>query len=72
MSGAINISHPDKLFIGGQWVPATQAGRIELVNPATEETFSWVAEAREADMDRAVAAARTAFDEGPWPRMSHA
>jgi betaine-aldehyde dehydrogenase len=43
---------------------------IEVVSPMTEEVVFRVAEAREADMDRAVAAAREAFDHGPWPRMS--
>src|SRR3546814_18129525 len=38
--------------------------------PSTEEVYFTVAEAREADVDRAVAAAREAFDHGPWPRMS--
>src|SRR3546814_13353008 len=37
--------------------------------PSTEEVYFTVAEAREADVDRAVAAAREAFDHGPWPRM---
>ncbi len=72
MSGAIQIRNRDKLFIGGQWLPAQAGRRIELVNPATEEVFTTVAEAGEADMDRAVAAAREAFDHGPWPRMTHA
>jgi acyl-CoA reductase-like NAD-dependent aldehyde dehydrogenase len=68
----IHIQHPDRLFIGGQWVKPAAPGEIELVSPATEQVFAKVAEAREADMDAAVAAARKAFDEGPWPRMSHA
>ena len=68
----INIKHPDRLFIDGQWVKPAAPGVIELVSPATEQVFAKVAEAREADMDAAVAAARKAFDEGPWPRMSHA
>lgn len=71
MSGAIQLLHPDKLFHGGRWVAPDAGGRIELVNPATEEVFMQVAEARESDMDQAVAAAREAFDHGPWPRMSH-
>ncbi len=66
----IHIRHRDRLFIDGEWVAGSGAG-IALVDPATEETFTSVAEAREADMDRAVAAARKAFDTGPWPRMSH-
>ncbi len=43
---------------------------IELVSPNTEQVVGAVAEADEADMDAAVAAAREAFDHGPWPRMS--
>ena len=50
---------------------AFDPGRIDIVNPATEQVMARVAEAREADMDKAVAAARKAFDEGPWPRMTH-
>ncbi len=72
MSGAtLNILHRDRLYIGGQWVSPAQPGSISLVNPATEESLGEVAEAREADMDRAVAAARQAFDAGPWPRLTH-
>ena len=67
---AIQIRHPDKLFIGGGWVAPATDGVIEVVSPMTEEVIFKVAEAREADMDRAVAAAREAFDHGPWPRMS--
>ncbi len=59
-----------KLFIDGAWVaPATDA-MIEVISPHTEAVIARVAEAREADVDRAVAAARTAFDSGPWPRLS--
>jgi acyl-CoA reductase-like NAD-dependent aldehyde dehydrogenase len=67
-----DIRHRDQLFIGGRWVGAAGGGNIELVNPATEQSIGHVAEAQEADMDRAVQAARAAFDAGPWPRMSHA
>ena len=66
------IRHPDRLFIGGAWVPAHSGRMIEQVNPNTEEVFAAVAEAEEADMDAAVTAARTAFDHGPWPRMAPA
>jgi aldehyde dehydrogenase (NAD+) len=68
----IRIAHRDRLFIGGAWVTPSTGGRIELTNPATEESIGWVAEARETDMDAAVSAARKAFDAGPWPRMTHA
>jgi acyl-CoA reductase-like NAD-dependent aldehyde dehydrogenase len=73
MSGAsIDIRHRDRLFIDGQWVAPARGGRIELVDPAIGERFDAVAGATEEDMDRAVAAARRAFDSGPWPRMGHA
>jgi betaine-aldehyde dehydrogenase len=68
----INISHLDKVFIGGAWVAPSSDGLIEVVSPVTEEVIFRVAEAREADMDRAVAAARAAFDHGPWPHLTHA
>jgi aldehyde dehydrogenase (NAD+) len=67
----INIGHLDKLFIGGAWLAPSSDGRIFVVSPITEEVIFSVAEAREADMDRAVAAARQAFDHGPWPRLTH-
>jgi aldehyde dehydrogenase (NAD+) len=67
-----NIRSFDKLFIGGKWVEPSSDRRIEVVSPITEQVIATVPEATEADMDRAVAAARKAFDEGPWPRMSPA
>ncbi|MFD2138414.1 aldehyde dehydrogenase family protein [Novosphingobium resinovorum] len=45
---------------------------IDVVSPATEDLYMRVASAQANDVDRAVAAAREAFDNGPWPRMSHA
>lgn len=62
----VSVRHPDKLFIGGQWVDATSGRTIEIVNPNSEEVVARVAEAGKDDMDRAVAAARDAFDNGPW------
>jgi aldehyde dehydrogenase (NAD+) len=59
-----------KLFIGGDWVDPATTATIDVISPHTEEVIARVPEAREADIDRAVAAARQAFDEGPWPRMS--
>lgn len=66
------VRHPDRLFIGGEWVAASSAAAFEVVNCATERPFGKVAEAQQLDIDRAVAAARAAFDDGPWPRLSHA
>lgn len=66
---APTLRHPDRLFIGGAWVEPHSGRLIELISPDTEQAFYHVAEADEVDMDRAVAAARKAFDEGPWPWM---
>jgi acyl-CoA reductase-like NAD-dependent aldehyde dehydrogenase len=64
------VKNPDKVWIGGQWRAPHSGRMIELVSPNTEQVVGAVAEADEADMDAAVAAAREAFDRGPWPRMS--
>jgi len=66
------IQYPGKFFIGGDWVDPSSEATIDVIMPSTEEVFVTVAEAQEADMARAVAAARDAFDRGPWPRMTHA
>jgi betaine-aldehyde dehydrogenase len=60
----------DRLFIGGDWVAPASGAMLSVVSPHTEEVIADVAEAQETDVDRAVAAARAAFDDGPWPRMS--
>src|SRR5882757_3600239 len=62
----------DCFFIGGEWVKPSSGSVIDVIAPTTEEVYMRVAEAQEADVNRAVAAARGAFDTGPWPRMSHA
>jgi aldehyde dehydrogenase (NAD+) len=53
----------DSLFIGGEWVRPSSAARIEVTSASTEEFIGSVPEAREADVDAAVAAARRAFDD---------
>ena len=63
----VNIRHPDKLFIGGEWVAPLSGESIEVESPVSEEIVARVAAAGNADMDRAVEAARQAFDHGPWP-----
>jgi aldehyde dehydrogenase (NAD+) len=60
----------DRLFIGGDWVAPEGTEVIEVISPSTEEVVGRVPDGTEADIDKAVAAARTAFDRGPWPRMS--
>ena len=58
-----------QLFIDGQWVDAESGKTFETPNPSTGATLAEVAEGDRADMDKAVAAARRAF-EGKWSRMS--
>jgi betaine-aldehyde dehydrogenase len=58
-----------ELFIAGEWVKPAGTGTIEVINPSSEEPLGAVPDASEADMDRAVAGARRAFDEGPWPGL---
>ena len=59
----------DALYIGGEWVAPESSAVIEVVSPVSEQVIATVPSASAADIDRAVAAARTAFDDGPWPRM---
>jgi aldehyde dehydrogenase (NAD+) len=57
-------------YIGGDWVKPQSDQKLELISPVTEECFLSLPEASTADVDRAVKAARRAFDHGPWPRMT--
>lgn len=58
------------LYIGGKWEPAAAGARRDVIDPSTAAVIGTVAEGGVEDIDRAVAAAREAFDSGPWPRMS--
>ncbi|HEY8517426.1 MAG TPA: aldehyde dehydrogenase [Candidatus Binatia bacterium] len=60
----------DRLFIGGEWVAPSSSDTIDVVSPATEEVIARVPAGKPADIDRAVTAARAAFDDGPWPRLT--
>jgi len=60
------------LMIGNEWVPAQSGMTFRTVNPATEQLLAEVAAGDTADVDAAVRAARTAFDDGPWTRLSPA
>lgn len=71
-SDLVNLSCPDRLFVGGDWVEAIDGTPIELASPASEARFGAVAGAGPRDVERTVAAARKAFDHGPWPRLSGA
>jgi acyl-CoA reductase-like NAD-dependent aldehyde dehydrogenase len=56
----------DRLYIGGAWVPPDGDGTIEVINPSTEQVCGRVPEGTPADVDRAVEAARAAFEEWGW------
>jgi aldehyde dehydrogenase (NAD+) len=60
----------DKLFIGGELVAPLGSGTIDVINASTEEIAGRAPEATTGDIDRAVAAARQAFDSGPWGKTS--
>src|SRR5271167_4633298 len=61
---------PGRLFVDGQWTDASK--HFDTTNPATGEVLTQIAEASAADVDRAVQAARRAFEDGggPWRKMS--
>jgi aldehyde dehydrogenase (NAD+) len=71
-SPALGLRYPDRFYIGGSWVAPSTAATITVTDSATEQPFLTVAEGAAADVSRAVAAAREAFDAGPWPRLTHA
>ena len=57
-------------YIDGKWVDAQDGSTFNVVNPATEEVIGSAPNSGREEMKRAIAAARKAFDEGPWPQMS--
>src|SRR6185503_17866522 len=73
---ALDVSEGDstvgaaQMFIDGKWTPAASGKTYEVPNPATEETIGSAPDAGVEDVARAIAAARKAFEEGPWPRST--
>ncbi len=59
-----------RLYIDGAWGDATGGATYEVVNPANEEVIARAPNASVVDLERAIRAARTAFDQGPWPRST--
>ena len=59
-----------RLLIGGQWVDAASGKTFPVYNPATGEVIAHAAEGDQQDIDRAVKAARRAFESGAWPRLT--
>ncbi len=66
------IDKPHQMLIGGQWVPAESGQTFDVFNPATDEVIAHAQSAAQPDVDKAVKAARQAFDDGPWTRISPA
>jgi len=72
MATATTVMEPNvkisatKLLINGQWVNSSSGKTFPTINPSTGEVITQVAEADAPDVDKAVSAARTAFDKGPW------
>ncbi|QSR88378.1 aldehyde dehydrogenase family protein [Methylacidiphilum caldifontis] len=66
------LKTPKKLFIGGRWVDAVSGKTFPTYDPASGEVLAYVAEADKEDVDKAVKAAREAFENGPWAKMSPA
>jgi phenylacetaldehyde dehydrogenase len=66
------VAKEKKLFIGGKWTEAASGKTFEVVDPATGQVFDHVPLGDKADMDLAVAAARRAFEDGPWASITPA
>ena len=64
------VGKPRKMFIDGKWVDSASGKTFPSYNPATGEVMAKVAEGDREDINRAVKAARKAFDNGPWPEMT--
>jgi phenylacetaldehyde dehydrogenase len=64
------ISKPRKMLINGKWVEAASGKTFPTYNPATGEVLARVAEGDREDIDRAVKAARAAFESGPWSKLT--
>ena len=63
------LAQPKRMAIGGEWVEALGGGMLEVVDPASGQVFDRVPAGEATDIDRAVVAARRAFEQGDWPRM---
>lgn len=65
-------SRPRQMFVDGRWVEAASGRRFDTVDPATEQVITSVPHSGPEDVERAVLAARRAFEDGPWPAMTPA
>ena len=70
MESGGTVQERSQIFVGGELVDSDAKGRIDVISPNTEEVIGRVPDTTPSDVDRAVAAARQAFDQGPFPRWS--
>src|SRR5215207_1919553 len=61
---------PGQMLVGGELVESAAGERLDILNPATGEVITTTPAGDEVDVDRAVRAARRAFEDGPWPRLN--
>src|SRR5690606_12892618 len=66
----VNVKAHDAFFIDGKWQKPAGTGVLNVISPVTEEVVMTFPEASPKDVDKAVAAAREAFDNGPWPQLA--
>src|SRR5689334_13526463 len=66
------IEQPPRLLIGGEWVESQSRAAVDVFDPSTGQRIAAVPDANAHDVNRAVAAARRAFESGPWPDMQPA
>ncbi|MEO6941901.1 MAG: 5-carboxymethyl-2-hydroxymuconate semialdehyde dehydrogenase [Terrimesophilobacter sp.] len=71
MSHFVPNNLPDRIrhYIGGEFVDSVDGGTFDVLDPVSNETYVQAAAGQQADIDLAVAAAKRAFETGPWPRM---
>lgn len=60
----------DRLYIDGAWVRPEKGGTLDVIDPATEQVIHRAPAGTSGDIDKAVKAARYAFDSGPWPKLT--
>ena len=65
----LSVPHPDEHFIGGEWQAPSTHRAVSVVNPSDETVVAELPDIVPADIDKAIVAARNAFDNGPWPRL---
>ena len=68
---AVPENLPDQIrhYIGGKWVDSIDGDTFDVLNPVTNEAYIKASSGKVADIDAAVAAAKDAFENGPWPTM---